>query len=37
LTYFDDAGSQPDPLMLKDYTWIMVQEKITKAVKDYID
>jgi hypothetical protein len=23
--------------MLKDYTWIMVQEKITKAVKDYID
>jgi len=37
LMYFDDADWQPDPLMIKDYTWSMVQDKITTEVKDYMD
>ena len=36
LTYFDDADVQPDPLMLKDYTWDVVQARLIQEVQNYM-
>lgn len=36
LAYFEDAEMQPDPVSLKDLSWIAVKEKIITAVKAFV-
>jgi hypothetical protein len=36
LSYFDDADNDPDPLMLKPYTWENTKKVIRNVVQDYL-
>ncbi|WP_089239399.1 nucleotidyl transferase AbiEii/AbiGii toxin family protein [Belliella buryatensis] len=37
LVYFEDAESQPDPVMLVDYNWSSIKQLILNATKKYIE
>lgn len=37
LVYFEDAESQPDPVMLVDYNWSSIKQLILNATKQYIE
>ncbi|AFL84931.1 protein of unknown function (DUF1814) [Belliella baltica DSM 15883] len=37
LVYFEDAESQPDPVMLEDYNWSSIKQLILNATKKYIE
>ena len=37
LVYFEDAESQPDPVMLVDYDWSRIKQLILNATRKYVE
>lgn len=36
LTYFEDAENEPDPMIIKQVTWVEVKNKVLKEVNSYL-